>query len=187
MIPVSNIEKGMIINYNGKPNLVIEKTFYKPGKGSAIYRTKLKDIQNGKIVPVTYRSGDKVEELQVETKTMQFVYIDGNNAYFMDPETYEQEPISLDLIPDRADFLHTEGHYVFVFFEGRVMTVNMPPKLTIAVSDTVDAVKGNTANNATKEAVLETGAKIQVPLFINTGDKIVVNTENRSYYSKANE
>jgi elongation factor P len=186
MLGIQEVEKGMILNINSIPHLVVDREFYKPGKGSAVYRVKLKDIKGEKILHQTYRSGDKVEEVQVDTNTMQFLYLDGEDAYFMNPETFEQSSIGLEKIPGRKDYLHTEGKYIFITYEDEVLSVRIPLKITLEVVDTKDVDPGNTANNATKEAELETGLKVQVPLFMKTGDRIDVNTESGSYVSKVN-
>lgn len=185
MALTSDISKNMVIDYKGEPYIVLEKEFYKPGKGGAFNRTKLRNIKTGSVLNITFKSNEKVEELDVQRLTMNYLYLDGNKAIFMNPETYEQIEVSLDLIQGGTNYLHTEGHYVFMFLDDEVISVEIPQKLTLEVVDTTDAVKGNTATNATKEAVLETGCKVQVPLFIVNGDKIMVNTESNSYTSKA--
>lgn len=181
----SDFVKGMVISYKGDPHVVLEKEFYKPGKGGAFNKTKLRNIKTGSVQNVTFKSDEKVEELDVEKKTMNFLYLNGASAVFMDPTTYDQVEVDLEKIPDGADFLHADGHYIFMFYDGDVISVELPLKLALIVKDTTDAVKGNTSTNATKEAELETGLKIQVPLFINTGDKVAVNTDAKSYVSKA--
>ena len=180
----SEITRGMIINFNNEPHVLIAKEFYSPGKGGAFTRTKLKNIKTGKILNHVFKSGEKLDQLDIETKTMQFLYADENDSYFMDPETFEQLTISLDMIDGGTDFLHTEGKYIIIIYEGEAISVQMPAKIALIVNETSDAVKGNTSGNATKEAILETGAKVYVPLFIKTGERVVINTETRQYVSK---
>jgi len=170
--------------FNKEPHLILEKEFYSPGKGAAFNRTRLKSLKTGKIINQVFKSGEKVEEIEVETKTMQFIYIDGNDAYFMDPETYDQVSVSLDIIDRGTNYLHPDAKYVTVNYEGEVLSVQLPGKIALEVTETSDATKGNTATNATKEAVLETGAKVQVPLFIKQGEKVIINTETNSYVGK---
>lgn len=184
MAYTTEITKGMIVNYNNEPHLIIAKEFYSPGKGGAFTRTKLKNIKSGKIISHVYKSGEKIEQLDVETKTMQFLYSLEKEAYFMDPNTFEQLTIPLDLIDNGTDFLHTEGKYIVIIYENEAISVQLPGKISLLVSETSDAVKGNTSQNATKEAILETGAKVFVPLFIKQGEKVVINTETRLYVSK---
>ena len=180
----SELRRGMIISFNNVPHLLIEKEFYSPGKGGAFTRTKLKNIQSGKIVNNVFKSGEKVDELDIETKTMQFLYSDEKEAYFMDPETFEQLSVELEMIDHGTAFLHTEGKYILIIFEGKAISVQLPSKLALIVNETSDAVKGNTSGNATKEAILETGYKAYVPLFIKQGEKVIINTENGTYVSK---
>jgi len=182
----SELRRGMIIAFNNEPHFLIEKEFYSPGKGGAFTRTKLKNIKTGKIINNVFKSGEKVDELDVETKTMQFLYEDGKDAYFMDPVTFEQLSVNLEMVDHGKEFLHTEGKYILIVFEGNAISVQLPGKISLIVEQTSDAVKGNTSGNATKEAILETGYKAYVPLFIKQGEKVVINTETGLYVSKVN-
>jgi len=179
------LRRGMIIEFNGEPHIIVEKEFRSSGKGSSLNRCRLKSIRSGKFFDQVFKAGEKVEELEVDTRTMQYVYIDGTEAYFMDPETFDQISLSVDNIPGGTDFLHTESKYIMTFYEGKVIYVQLPQKMTLQVTDTYDVVKGDTATNASKEATLETGVKVQVPLFIKKGDVIIINTETGTYFSKA--
>lgn len=184
MTLTDRIVRGMIIKINEEPHLIMEREFYKPGKGNAFNRTKLKNLINGKIFTQTYKSGEKVDEVDVESKSMQYLYSDGTEVFFMDPVSFDQMSIQLEQIPGGTDYLHTEGKYIMMFYEGKAISVQPPIKISLRVTETSGAVKGNTAGNATKEAILETGAKVQVPLFIKEGDMVVINTENGTYDSK---
>jgi elongation factor P len=184
MAATSELSRGMIIRFNNEPHILVEKEFYSPGKGGAFNRCRLKSIKTGKFFYHVFKSGEKVEELDIETKNTQYLYIDGETAYFMDPTTFEQFGVSLEIIPNGTDFLHTDAKYIMSFFEGEVIYVQLPQKITLTVTETSDAVKGNTATNASKEAIVETGYKVQVPLFIKVGDRIVINTEGGTYFSK---
>jgi len=186
MAYTSELTRGMIILYNNDPYLLIEKEFYSPGKGGAFTRTKLKNIKTGKIVNQVFKSNEKVDQLEVDTKTMQYLYNDGSDAYFMDPESFEQLNVGLEMIDRGTDFLHTDGKYIILIYEGQAISVQLPSKITLVVTETADAVKGNTSGNATKEAILETGAKVQVPLFIRQDEKVIINTETGLYVSKEN-
>lgn len=185
MAATTELYRGMIISFNNEPHILIEKEFRAMGKGSAFNRVKLKNIKSGKFVNHVYKSGEKVEELDVSTTNMQYLYADNESAYFMNPDTYDQTTVSLDIIPGRTDYLHTDAKYVMSFFEDQVIYVQLPGKIALTITDAPDAVKGDTANNALKEATLETGVKVKVPLFIKNGEKIWVNTETNEYYSKA--
>ncbi len=185
MPTTTNIAEGMVIEYNGEPHKIIEKEFGRQGRVSAFNRVKLQNIRSGKIISDTWQSGYKVEELTVDTKSMQFLYSDDKKGYFMDPETYEQFEVSLDMIPHGKSYLQPEAKYIFIIYEEKPISVELPKKITLEVKETAGSAKGNSAGNATKEAELETGVKLQVPLFINTGEKIVINTDSESYVSKA--
>jgi elongation factor P len=180
----NDLYKGVILNYNNEPHVLVDKEFYKPGKGSSFTKVRLQNIRTGKLINDVFKSGAKIETLEVETKSMQYMYQDGSMAYFMNPKTFDQIQIELDSIPNKTDYLHEKGNYIMTFYEGSVIYVQIPVKLGLLVTETPDAVKGDTATNAYKEAILETGAKVMVPLFIKNGDRIIINTETNTYYSK---
>lgn len=184
MADTTELYRGMIIKFNNEPHVLIEKEFRSMGKGAAFNRVRLQNIKTRKFFETTIKSGDKVDELDVETKNMIFGFLDGNNVVFMDPETYEQTSVPMSLVPQGTDYLHESGKYIMTSYEGEVIYVQLPQKLTLQITDTPDAVKGNTVNNAMKDAILETGAKVQVPMFIKNGDRIIVNTEMGTYFSK---
>jgi elongation factor P len=186
MALTSEITRGMIVLFNNEPCIVIDKEFYSPGKGGSFTRTKFKNIKTGKIFTQTIRSGEKLDQLEIETKTMQYLYADEKEAYFMDPISFDQISIPLDMIEGGMDYLHVEAKYIVILYEGQAISVQLPSKIGLVVAETSEAVKGNTSGNATKEAIMETGAKVFVPLFIKQGDKILINTETRLYVSKEN-
>jgi elongation factor P len=182
----NELKRGIIIDFNKEPHLLIEKEFYSPGKGAAFTRTKLKNVKTGKIINQVFKSGEKVDELDIETKTMQFLYADDTHGYFMDPETFDQLSVALDMIDGGTSFLHTAGKYILICYEGDAISVQLPSKLGLEVVETSEANKGNTSGNATKDAILETGYKAQVPLFIKQGERVIINTETGTYVSKEN-
>ncbi|MCS7318041.1 MAG: elongation factor P [Candidatus Dojkabacteria bacterium] len=185
MAGTTELRKGMIIMYNNEPHVILDKEFYSPGKGGAFNRCKLKSIRTGKLVSTIFKSGEKVEELDVVSKTVQYVYHDSDKAVFMDPNTFEQYEVSLDSIAGGSNFLQHDAKYILTLFEDAPIYLQVPLKIVLQVVETPEAVKGDTVSNATKEAVLETGLRVQVPLFIKQGDKILVNTETGEYFSKA--
>jgi len=187
MADTKDLYRGMIIRFNNEPHILVEKEFYSPGKGGAFNKCRLKNIKTGKFFYHVFRSEEKVEELEVQTRNLQFMYIDDLSAYFMNPETFEQMGISLDIIPGKTDYLHTEAKYTMSIFEDEVIDVQLPPKISLIVTETSDAIKGNTTTNASKDAILETGVKVLVPLFIKQGDKIIINTDTGTYFSKENK
>ncbi|HLD04017.1 MAG TPA: elongation factor P [Candidatus Dojkabacteria bacterium] len=181
----AEIKKGMFIMYNNEPHLIIEREFYAPAKGASFNRTKLKNLKKGKIITHVFKSVEKVEELDVATKTMQFLYTDETDAFFMDPISFEQFSLPLEQISGGTDYLHANGKYIMMLYADSPLSVQLPGNIELTIIETAGAVsKGNTSGNATKQATLETGMKIQVPLFINQGDKISINTELGTYISK---
>ena len=186
MAMTSDVKKGMVILFNNEPTLILDREFYKPGKGGAYNRLKLKGLLSGKIVNQTLRSGESVEEVDVVTKSVSYSYSDEEAAYFMDSETYEMVSVSLGNINGGTDFLITDAKYTAMFYEEKPISLNLPAKITLEVTETaLGGDRGNTSGNPTKEATLETGAIIQVPLFVNKGEKVVINTESKLYVSKA--
>lgn len=181
----SNINKGMYILFKGEPHIVLDRLFTTQGRVAAFNKTKLKSLITGKVLGQTFKSTDKVEEIQIDTKTMQFLYVDGENAIFMDPQTFEQISLPVVGIPEGRSYLHSDAKYVMMIYDGNPISVQLPKSIKLEVVNTTSAVAGNTATGATKDAELETGVTIQVPLFMKIGDKIVVNTDSGSYVSKS--
>ena len=185
MVNVNDIKNGMTIMFEGNIYVVLEFSHVKPGKGAAFVQAKLKNLRTGSIVEKRFNSGVKLERATIEKNSMQFLYANGDIYNFMNMETYEQIELTKDQLGDDALYL-TEGLDVLVsFFQGELLGVILPEKVELKVVNTEPAVKGNTATNATKDAVLETGLTVRVPLFIEQGEKIVVNTETLEYVERA--
>lgn len=185
MANTSDIRKGLCIRYNNDIYSVIEFLHVKPGKGNAFVRTKLKSITNGKVVDQTFSSGQKIDDVRVERRTFQYLFPDDNSFHFMNNETYEQITIPKDNV-DHSQFLK-EGMDVEILFDAedeRPLIVELPQYLELEVVEADPGVKGNTATNATKNATLETGAEVKVPLFINPGDVIKIETETGNYVER---
>ncbi len=185
MADTSDIRKGLCIKYNNDIYKIIEFLHVKPGKGPAFVRTKLKSLTSGKVVDNTFSAGHKIEDIRIETRKFQFLYNDGEAYHFMDDETYEQIQLQEAMI-DAPQFLK-EGEMVTILMkadDNMPLTLDMPASVIMEVTHTEPGVKGNTATNATKPATIETGAKVRVPLFINEGDKIKINTENGNYLER---
>ena len=175
MASSSDIRKGLRINYNNDIYKVVDFLHVKPGKGPAFVRTKLKSVTNGKVIDNTFSAGHKIEEVRVETKRFQFLYKDGLTYHFMNVDDYNQITVDENLL-DSSSFMK-EGEVVTVLTnseDGSSLSIEMPQSVTLEVSETEPGLKGNTATNATKPATLETGARINVPLFINEGDLIKI-------------
>jgi len=174
------------ILWKGEPWLVIEAQHVKPGKGGAFVRTKLKNLKTGRIFEETFRSGEKLPQPDLENKDMQYLYREDSLYNFMDQEEYEQFEFNEDQIESVKKYLKEEEIYKIVFFEGKPILVEPPTFMTLEVTETVPGVRGNTAQGAaTKPATVETGFSLQVPLFINEGDKIKIDTRDDKYIERA--
>ena len=186
MAPTNDFKKGMVVMYKDEPHLIIdvEHSFY--GRGMAHYKLKLKSLSSGRVIPLTLKSNEKLNEIEVSYKNMQFLYSDDTNLYFMDPNTYEQFSLNKDQAGDLVLYMKAGDQYTVGIYNEQIIYIKPPAQVVLEVKETAAAVKGNTAQNATKEAVLESGAKIQVPLFIKVGDKVKVNPETGEYAGKAN-
>lgn len=188
MATTSDIRNGLCIRYNHDIYKVIEFLHVKPGKGPAFVRTKLKSLTSGKVLDNTFSAGHKIEEVRVETHKFQFLYSEGEDFHFMNTEDFNQITLRKDIL-DAPDLLK-EGEHVMVQInteDGLPLSVDMPASVVLKVTFTEPGVRGNTATNATKPATLETGAIVNVPLFINEGDKIKVETEKGTYLERVKE
>lgn len=184
-ININDIKNGMTVIIDGNLCMITEFQHVKPGKGSAFARIKLKNLRTGAIVENTYNTNIKIEKAHVDKKNMQYLYNDGNNYVFMDLETYEQLEISADKLKEEAKWLKENMELMINSYEGEILGVQLPEKVEYEIIETTDAVKGNTTNNATKDATIETGATIRVPLFISQGEKIIVTTSDGKYAGRA--
>ncbi|QYJ67860.1 elongation factor P [Flavobacterium litorale] len=188
MASTSDIRNGLCIKYNHDIYKIIEFLHVKPGKGPAFVRTKLKSLTTGKVLDNTFSAGHKIEDVRVETHKYQFLYAEGNDFHFMHTENYEQISLMRDIL-DAPDLLK-EGEVVMVIVNTETdlpLSVDMPASVVLEVTYTEPGVKGNTATNATKPAKVETGASVNVPLFINEGDKIKIDTASGSYQERVKE
>ena len=185
MISAGDFRNGMTFEMDGQVVQVIEFQHVKPGKGAAFVRTKYKNVITGAVVETSFNPTAKFPTAFVERKDMQYSYNDGDLFYFMDMETYEQIPISKDVIGNALDFVKEEEIVKVLSYKGNVFGIEPPFFVELTVTSTEPGVKGNTATNATKPAVVETGAEIRVPLFINEGDKIRIDTRTREYMERA--
>ena len=183
MATTADFKNGLYLDFNGKPCVIVWFQHVKPGKGPAFVKVKLRNLENGRILENTYNAGAKIDTISVERRPYQYLYAEGENFVFMHEETYEQVSIPQNVVSNND--LMKEGEHVEMMFvtepEERCLTCELPTYVTLEVTYTEPAVKGNTSTNAQKECTLETGAKVMVPLFINTGDVITVNTVDRTY------
>ncbi|MBX6395404.1 MAG: elongation factor P [Alicyclobacillaceae bacterium] len=185
MISTNDFRPGVTIEVDGEIWQVIEFMHVKPGKGSAFVRTKLKNVKTGAVKETTFRAGEKVPEAKVETREMQYLYNDGEQYTFMDVETYEQISIPAAQLEREIKFMKENMNCYVMLHEGVPIGVELPNTVVLEVVDTEPGIKGDTASGGSKPATLETGLVVQVPFFINVGDKLVIDTRHGEYVSRA--
>lgn len=185
MIYASDFRKGMTFEINGEPHVVLDFQHVKPGKGAAFVRTKYKNILSGATREEAFNPDDKFPKAHIETKKMQYLYNDGELYYFMDPETYDQLPIQYDLVADAIKFMRENDEAMVKSYQGAPFLVEAENFVNLKVIETEPGVKGNTATNVTKAATVETGAVVQVPIFIEVGEKIQIDTRTGEYLGRA--
>jgi elongation factor P len=183
----SEFKKGLKVLIDNEPYLMIETEFMKPGKGQAVYRTRLKNLIRGNVIDRTYRSGDKIDAADVTEETLQYLYNDSKNWFFMNPETFEQLSIPKDNLEDAYKWLKDGATVETIFWGDRAISVEAPKHVELQVTYCEPAARGNTATNVQKPATLETGAEITVPSFINIGDVVKVDTRTGEYIERASK
>ncbi len=184
MAQASQIRNGMVLKIDNNLWQVVEFQHVQPGKGGAFVRTKIKNLQTGRVIERTFRADEKVNDVRVETKEMQYLYRDGDLFYFMDNETYEQVAVGSDLVGDAQNYLK-EGESVEILFHGSdAVGIELPFFVELRVVETEPGIKGDTVSGATKPAKLETGAVVQVPLFIEEGDVLKIDTRTGTYVER---
>ena len=185
MFNVNDIKNGMTILFEDNIYTVLEFSHVKPGKGAAFVQAKLKNLRTGSIVEKRFNSGVKLEKAMIEKKNMQYLYANGDSYTFMDNNTYEQLELSSAQLGDDKNYLKDGLEVIVTVYQGEVLGLILPEKVELQIIATEPAVKGNTTNNAQKDATVETGLLVRVPLFIEQGEVIVVSTKDGSYASRA--
>jgi elongation factor P len=184
MATTADFRNGMVLNLEGDLFTIIEFLHVKPGKGGAFVRTKLKNVKTGRVLDRTFRAGERVEEVRLERRRMQYLYRDGDQFYFMDESTFEQIAIPMGLVGESGRFLN-EGLSVEVLFHGdNPIGLDLPIFVELEITETEPGVRGDTVSGGTKPAVLETGASIQVPLFLEVGERIKIDTRTGEYVER---
>lgn len=186
MYSTTDFRRGLKIEIEGTPYSITEFQHVKPGKGGAFVRTKLKNLITGGVVEKTFRSGEKAGKPDLEEKTMQYLYAEENQYYFMDTENYEQTFLTKEQLGENKDFLQENITINTLLFQGKPIGVELPIFVELAVAKTEPGVKGDTASGGNKPATMETGATIQVPLFVNEGDILKIDTRTREYVERIN-
>ena len=183
-VDTSQFRNGLKVEIDGEPYVMIYFQHVKPGKGGAFVRTKIKHLRTGRVLERTFRSGERLDEAEVEDKKMQYLYQDGEQFIFMDQETYDQIPFTKEQIGDARKYLKENLDVDVVFWRGKPINIELPPFIIAVVSQCDPGLKGDTASGSTKPATLETGAVVQVPLFIKEGESIRVDTRTNVYVER---
>jgi len=184
MISTNQFRNGTAIRVDGKRFTILYFQHVKPGKGGAFVRTRLRNIDSGAIVEKTFRAGEKLENVRTESRTMTYLYRDGDLLYFMDSDTYDQVPVPSGVVREAAGYIVEGGTVTVLSADGEVVSVEPPAHVDLQVSATDPGLKGDTATGGTKPATLETGVVVQVPLFINVGDQVRVDTRSNEYLTR---
>lgn len=183
----TDLRTGAILKYNGDNCMVLDYNHVKPGKGGAFYQVKMRNISTGKIAEHRFRSGESIDFVRVERRPFQYLYDDGEFLNFMNNETFEQIPVEKDLVGEQARFMK-ENEEVQISFEGeKVLAVDLPPHVNLRIIQTEPGFRGDTATNVTKPATVETGAEIQVPIFINENDLVRIDSQTGAYVERVKE
>lgn len=185
MITAGDFRKGITIEWDGGVWNIVDFQHVKPGKGAAFVRTKIKNIMNGAVVERTFNPTDKMPRAIIDTQEMEYLYSDGDLYYFMNPETYEQMPLNHDQVEDAIPYVKENTNVTVRFFKGSAFSVEAPNFVVLEITDTEPGFKGDTASNTYKPATVETGFTVQVPLFVNIGDKIRIDTRSGEYMERA--
>lgn len=183
-ISTADFKNGMCIDYNGKPNIIVEFQHVKPGKGAAFVRTKLRDVNSGRVVEYTFNAGQKFESIHVEKKTAQYLYNDGSGYVVMDTSTYEQETIPAEVLGDAAKWLKENDECQLLYAGGKLVSCEPQMFVELEVTETEPGFKGDTVQGGTKPATLETGAVVQLPMYINQGDKVQIDTRDGRFVKR---
>ncbi|WP_432355360.1 elongation factor P [Sporosarcina sp. A2] len=185
MISVNDFKTGLTIEVDGDIWRVMEFQHVKPGKGAAFVRSKLRNLRSGNVNEKTFRAGEKVAKAQIDNKRMQYLYANGDDHVFMDNETFEQIELPTKQIKEELNYLRENMEVHVIQYKEEVLGVEVPATVTLEVAETEPGIKGDTASGGSKPAKLETGLTVQVPFFVNIGDKLIINTDEGEYVSRA--
>ncbi|WJY28443.1 MULTISPECIES: elongation factor P [Sporosarcina] len=185
MISVNDFKTGLTIEVDGDIWRVIDFQHVKPGKGAAFVRSKLRNLRSGNVNEKTFRAGEKVEKAQIDNRRMQYLYANGDDHVFMDNESFEQIELPAKQIKDELNYLKENMEVHVIQYKEEVLGVELPSTVILEVAETEPGIKGDTASGGSKPAKMETGLTVQVPFFVNIGDKLIINTEEGEYVSRA--
>jgi elongation factor P len=184
VISTNQFKNGTAIRVDGKRFTILHFQHVKPGKGGAFVRTRLRNIDTGAVIEKTFRAGEKLENVRTESRPMTYLYRDGDLLYFMDAQTYEQVAVPVDVVGDAAGYIVPNGTVSVLSADGEVVSVEPPAHVDLEVVETDPGLKGDTATGGSKPATLETGLVVQVPLFVNVGDRVQVDTRSNEYLTR---
>ena len=185
MASTAEFRNGLVIRLEANLYQIVYFQHVKPGKGGAFVRTKLKNVTSGAVIDRTFRAGERVDDVRLERRSLQYLYNTGDIYYFMDLDTFEQHPLAASAVREQSKFLKESTTVDALFHEGKVLVVELPNFIELEVTETDPGLRGDTATGGTKPATLETGAVVQVPLFVNVGDRIRVDTRTEQYLARA--
>ena len=183
-ITTSDFRKGIYIIFRDEPYQLSEMEFVNPGKGSAFYRTKLRSLKTGRVIDYTFKSGESVEQYEVMTQELQFLYREGNHIIFMDPVSFNQFTAEEEVMGTIVDFLRENETYQVMLHDDEVVGIRPPKRVVLTVAEAEPSIRGNTATGLTKSVILDNGVSVSVPSFINAGDTVAVNPETREYIER---
>ncbi|MDR0885789.1 MAG: elongation factor P [Clostridiales Family XIII bacterium] len=186
MVSAGDFRKGVTFELNGEPHVVLDFQHVKPGKGAAFVRTKYRNILTGATREEAFNPNDKFKKAHIETKTMQYLYSDGELYYFMDPESYDQVPLMKEQVEEALNYLRENDNATIKFYNGAAFLVEAPNFVELKIVETEPGVAGNTATNVTKTAIVETGATVQVPIFLEEGEIVKIDTRTGDYLGRVN-
>lgn len=186
MLSISEIKTGKVIKINNQPYIVTKTDHHKMGRGGAVLKTKLRNLIDGRVLEQTFQGVQQAEEAETETKKANFLYKDASDAYFMENESYEQFTLAIEDLGDQTKFLKDGTEVSVLYFEGKPVTIQLPIKMEFKVVSAPPGIKGNSAGNVNKQVEIETGATISVPMFVEEGDIIRINTDSGEYVERAN-
>jgi elongation factor P len=184
MITSNDFKRGVVIKLDGELFTVLEYQHVKPARGAAFVRTKLRSVRRGSVVDKTFRGGEKIEDVQIESKTMQYLYQEGDGLVFMDNESFEQESIARDAVGNILDYIKEGDTVAASYYDGKVISIEPPTFVALKVIYAEPGIRGDTATNVTKPVKVETGAQIHVPLFVNQDDIIKIDTRTHEYVER---
>jgi len=184
MIDVNDLRKGVTFELDGEIYKVLDYHHHKPGRGNAVIRTKLRNLRSGVTIERTFQSGDRVQDIRIESRPTQYLYHDGDLYHFMDMETYDQFAISADVLGDAVQYLKDGMELTVAVYDGEPIDVELPVTVDLQVVDTEPGIRGDRATGPTKAATTETGYRVQVPLFVNTGDLVRIDTRTGGYLTR---